>query len=184
MKIPPHFNISTLKRLFPTISRTLARVVAPNVRAQAGFTLLLAALIASIVLALGSSIFTIAQKQVKLSTLGRDSQFAFYTADTGAECALYWDVRYNLFSTTTTATSATCDGRPLTITGIGASFPYTARFQIDLFTDQSTGYCTEVTVTKDIANPHTVIHADGYNVTCAAKDSNARALQRSVELQY
>ena len=67
--------------------------------AQAGFTLLLAALVASIVLALGSSIFTIAKKQVTLSSLGRDSQFAFYAADTIAECALYYDVRFAAFVT-------------------------------------------------------------------------------------
>jgi len=60
-----------------------------------GFTLLLAALVASIVLALGTSIYEIATKEVQLSSLGRDSQFAFYAADTAAECALYWDFRYN-----------------------------------------------------------------------------------------
>ncbi len=64
-----------------------------------GFTLLLAALVASIVLALGSSIFTIAKKQITLSSLGRDSQFAFYAADTVAECALYYDVRFSSSAT-------------------------------------------------------------------------------------
>lgn len=153
-------------------------------RRSAGFTLLLAALIASIVLALGTSIYTIAVKQVQLSSLGRDSQFAFYTADTGAECALYWDVRFDAFATTTTGVSPSCDGKPVTITTSGTSLPYTSTFSVDLFTDQSTGYCAEVTVTKSDSNPHTVIHADGYSVTCAARTASVRALQRSVELQY
>jgi Tfp pilus assembly protein PilX len=66
---------------------------------ERGFTLMLAALVSSIVLALGTSIYEIAQKEVQLSALGRDSQFAFYAADTAAECALYWDFRYSYFAT-------------------------------------------------------------------------------------
>lgn len=69
-----------------------------------GFTLLLAALVATIVLSLGAAIYTIAFKQVVLSSIGRDSQLAFYAADTMAECALYWDVRQNIFSTSSSAT--------------------------------------------------------------------------------
>ncbi len=117
-----------------------------GLQAQRGFTLLLAALIASIVLSLGSSIFMIAKKQITLSSLGRDSQFAFYAADTGAECALYWDVRYNAFATTTVAATPTCDGKELAVTGIEEAPPYVAHFQINLFTDASGGYCTDVMI--------------------------------------
>lgn len=90
---------------------------------QRGFTLLLAALVAAIVLSLGASIFTIARKQVTLSSLGRDSQFAFYAADTIAECALYYDVRKTSttgfvgFATSTQSAAMntlTCDGVTIT----------------------------------------------------------------------
>lgn len=87
----------------------------PHVYSQ-GFTLLLAALIASIVLALGTSIFGIVQKELILSSIGRDSQFAFYAADTGAECALYWDVRHQLFTSEIAPTEITCDGQTVPIT--------------------------------------------------------------------
>lgn len=46
---------------------------------------------ASIILAVGVSIISIALKQLQISTVGRESQYAFYAANTGAECALYWD---------------------------------------------------------------------------------------------
>jgi hypothetical protein len=151
---------------------------------QRGFTLLLAALVASIVLSLGSSIFLIAQKQVTLSSLGRDSQFAFYAADAAAECTLYWDLRYSYFSTTTPAVTPTCDNKTLSVSGIGDSAPYVAEFRLDFFTDASAGYCADVTVSKNTENPLTVIHADGYSVPCAAIDTSVRALQRSVELHY
>jgi Tfp pilus assembly protein PilX len=53
-------------------------------RSQKGFTLLLAALVSTIVLALGAAIYGLVVKELALSSLGRDSQFAFFAADTGA----------------------------------------------------------------------------------------------------
>lgn len=155
-----------------------------NRSSQKGFTLLLAAVVASIVLSLGSSIFLIAQKQVTLSALGRDSQFAFYAADAGAECALYWDLRYGIFSTTTSSATPACDGHPLALTGTQGTPPYSIEFQLDFYTDASLGYCVDVKVTKNASNPYTVIHSDGYSVPCAVVSTSNRALQRSVELRY
>ncbi|MDO8522376.1 MAG: pilus assembly PilX N-terminal domain-containing protein [bacterium] len=161
---------------------------------ERGFTLLLAALVSSVVLALGVSIFEIALKQVSLSSMGRESQFAFYAADTGAECALYWDVRWNYFATTTPSSvvppqpkcatqSLNALGRPTSPTD-----PYTMTFQFD-----PSNKCAQVSIKKcaavglcDPENPqiHTVIHADGFNTSCATISTSARALQRSVEIQY
>jgi len=53
--------------------------------------LLYAVMTSTIILAVGVSIISIALKQLSISTLGRESQYAFYAANTGAECALYWD---------------------------------------------------------------------------------------------
>lgn len=158
-----------------------------KLRSRRGFTLLLAALVASIVLSLGSSIFLIAKKQVTLSSLGRDSQFAFYAADTGAECALYWDIRHAAFGATAPS-GATCDGVPMTQTvteGDRSTPPYEITFQMDLFTNSGgSGNCVQVHVQKNDSNPFTVIRADGYSTPCGVIDTSARALQRSVELQY
>ena len=183
----------------------------PNER---GFTLLLAALVASIVLALGTAIFEIAQKQVTLSSIGRDSQFAFYAADTIAECALYWDFRAGYFGTTTPPgldlQTVKCDTSCLNESGPGQCtdvegrsdiYPYTiTSLPINLFQDSSQGgpFCAVVKVTKcdgpistdgvcAHATPptiHTVVHADGYIVDCDSISTNPRALQRSVELRY
>lgn len=62
----------------------------PNLAGR-GFVLLYAVMTSTIVLAVGVSIISIALKQLSISTLGRESQYAFYAANTGAECALYWD---------------------------------------------------------------------------------------------
>lgn len=146
-----------------------------------GFTILLAALVASLVLTLGISIFSVAQKQVVLSSLGRSSQYAFYAADTGAECALYWDVRFSYFSSTTpTGNPPSCDGpTPLVITGTPGPLPYTMSFEFE-----PNGYCSQVSVIKSATDPKTVIHADGFSTPCADIEVSGRSLQRSVELKY
>lgn len=63
-----------------------------NQKKNKGFVLLFSVLISSLVLAVGISVISIALKQVVLSGSGRDSQYAFYVANTGAECALFWDL--------------------------------------------------------------------------------------------
>lgn len=70
-----------------------------------GFTILFAVLVASVILAVVVSVMNIALKQLQFSGIGRESQFAYYAADTGVECALFWDFRsqdilgYPLFAT-------------------------------------------------------------------------------------
>src|SRR5262245_45801099 len=58
---------------------------------QAGFTLLLALLIGSVVMAVFFSVLAITLKEYVFSDIGRESEIAFYAADAGMECALYWD---------------------------------------------------------------------------------------------
>lgn len=60
---------------------------------EKGFTLLYAVLVSILVIAVGASIISIALKQTILSNSSRDSQIAFYAANTGIECALYWDIQ-------------------------------------------------------------------------------------------
>jgi hypothetical protein len=60
-------------------------------KTQKGFVILFAVLISSLVLSVGISIISISLKQIILSGSGRDSQYAFYASNSGAECAQYWD---------------------------------------------------------------------------------------------
>ena len=61
-----------------------------NTKAKRGFTLLIAVLATSIILSISLGIFDIITKEMKLASLGRESQIAFYAADAGEECAFYW----------------------------------------------------------------------------------------------
>lgn len=162
---------------------------------QAGFTLLLAALVASIALTLGSSIYSIVSKELTLSSIGQNSEYAFYAADTAAECALYWDTRFGWFSTSTPPASpvAMCDNQPITLLsppGRAGSYTPTStmKFEINLFSDTTAGYCADVEVEKgeNVSNNSitTLIIANGYSVDCASIGQAQNTLQRTVELQY
>lgn len=139
---------------------------------------MLATLISSLMLILGAAMFGITRKEIILSSIGRDSQFAFYAADSAAECALYWDDRHDLFSTTTPYSGATCDSQTLgTIQFPGYGVPTTFEYQPN-------GYCARVSVTKNPGNPATTIYSRGYSTTCTGIATNPRALERAVELTY
>ena len=56
-----------------------------------GYTLLFAVLVSSVVLAIGISILNISKKEFLLASSARESTSAFYAADTGLECAMYWN---------------------------------------------------------------------------------------------
>lgn len=65
-----------------------------NIRLQKnkGFVILFAMLISTIILLIAAGIFNVVQKEVVLSSYARESQRAFYSADSALECALYTDV--------------------------------------------------------------------------------------------
>ena len=56
-----------------------------------GFTLLISVLLVTVILSLSLSLLDVAYKQVVLSSTAKQSQYAFYTADSALECTLYWD---------------------------------------------------------------------------------------------
>lgn len=77
-----------------------------NFRSQHGFALLYSVIVITLILTIAISISNISYKQSILSSLAKDSQIAFYQADAGAECAMYWDAAANLFPIGTTVASA------------------------------------------------------------------------------
>lgn len=58
---------------------------------NSGFTILYAILIASLLLAIGVSIFNISIREFNLSLYANQSQEAIFAADAGYECAYFWN---------------------------------------------------------------------------------------------
>jgi type II secretory pathway pseudopilin PulG len=59
---------------------------------EKGFTLLFAVLLSTLIVSISASIISIALRQTILSGTSRESQYAFYAANTVLECAFYWDI--------------------------------------------------------------------------------------------
>lgn len=60
-----------------------------------GFTIFFAMLVAALSLSVGLAIYDLTAREIDLSSTATQSQYALYAADTGSECALYWDSKYN-----------------------------------------------------------------------------------------
>lgn len=64
------------------------------IKNKRGFTIFFAVLVASLSLSVGLVIYDLLVRQLTLSQVVTQSQYAIYAADTGAECALYWDLKF------------------------------------------------------------------------------------------
>ena len=129
-----------------------------------GFVILFAVLISSLILLISTGVFRVVQKELVLSSAARESQFAFYAADSALECALFWDVSdysANLGGTPfiqnpagSQIGSIECNGRVLETRHLAASggtseylTPYVFRYPA--FDNQETNACAYVLVEKN-----------------------------------
>jgi hypothetical protein len=164
-------------------------------------------------LSIGAAIFDLTVREISLSGAATQSQYAVYAADSGAECALYWDSRYinagtnnnggsgSAFATssgdTIYATSGIlCNGVDVAPAAIAAS-PTTWPLSSDAnaatttFTVIGTTYknqtpCAIVYVAK-VGNPSiTTITSHGYNTgtaSCGAVNGQLQ-LERVLQVSY
>ena len=144
-----------------------------------GFILSFTVLVASIMLAIGLGVFNILIKEVILATAARDSQYAFYAADTGAECGLFYDTKQNAFPTSSdsliyTGTTVCAGTNFVIVPGELSSDAATSTFVLD-----SPHYCAKVLVAK--FGGRTKVESEGFN-TCNTGDS--RRLERALRIFY
>lgn len=133
-----------------------------------GFTLLMTILFIAAALSVSLGVSGLVAGRIRLSGTGRDSQLAFYAADAGAECAIYWDRSQNKFSTST-ASTITCAGQSRSVGG-GLTSSFALNFD--------NGSCVNVSVGKsNIAE--TIITSIGRS-PCAGP----RRVERGLEARY
>ncbi len=167
---------------------------------NAGFTLLFAALVTSLLLSVGLAIFNITLQQFLLASSGRESQFAFYAADSGVECGLYFDKKGIDFVSPQApfyfpdGDSAHAPGPTITCNGIVSaapqvllsSNPYKTKYDINLGSPAAcdpTKPSFSIVVTKSIqsSSTATTIESRGYN-TCDT--TNLRRVERGLKVNY
>lgn len=175
-----------------------------------GYALLFAVLVSALVLAIGVSILNTSRQELVLTAGARNSDYAFYAADSGYECALYYDYQgtsgngSTFFSTTTFAYAATqslaCGTNnsggvvdstvTMNTTGSGPGAYYDFIFNFPLYGNA----CTSVDVNK-IYNASgvstTTISSLGYNIgwnsssgDCSGENNNAEKVDRELITTY
>jgi hypothetical protein len=173
-----------------------------------GFTIFFAVLVASLALAIGLAIYDLAVRQLALSSVVAQSQDAFGAADTGAECALYWDSTYNgsgsAFATSSSSNPPTsgviCNNidiaafntppTPFQAYSSGwtqtspATSPNAATTTFTITFPQSNNRCALVQVSKFIDSSgvaHTNVYSQGFS-TCATGATNT--VERELKVSY
>lgn len=148
---------------------------------QKGFTLFIAVLIGSLMLAIGFSIFNLTFKELLLTASARESQVAFYAADTGLECALYYDQRENKFDPSSVSRpTVSCILPGTQVIPSGSSTNKTWRWSFEVSPD----VCVKVEVNKVSgigATSRTTIKSYGYN-TCDSGDT--KRTERGLQVTY
>lgn len=151
---------------------------------RSGFVILFAVTISAILLSIALGVTNIAFREIKFSTSVKDSNDAFFAADTGIECASFNDKSTSTVFRSPFASSMPCLGGTVTISGSSPSW----NFILSGLGPQGKS-CAKVTVDK--TNPLiTTIISNGYNNggggsapnwTCT---SGLNTVERQIELNY
>jgi Tfp pilus assembly protein PilX len=168
---------------------------------EKGITLFIAVVIMAILLFISFAVLNISLKANLFASSGRDSQYAFYAADAGLECALYWDSKHptygSAFATTTDGSPINCGGTLSTpnsistgntisgttttthIGNMGWGVASVFGFVLNKGVNQASS-CAIVTVIKN-TDDTTSIQSRGYN-TCDT--TNPRRVERGIYVTY
>lgn len=152
----------------------------PNKKTH-GFTLLFAVLIGSLLFTLGIAIGNIALKEIILSSSGKQSEKAFFSADAGTECALYWDIQQVAFPdrSGTDPSAINCAGSSIMPTLLSAN----AQSATTEFKLNNASFCAQVRVAKTrVPAASTLIESRGQS-DCNSGDNPAR-VERALRVTY
>lgn len=161
---------------------------------QKGYAILFTLVIVSAVSVITAGLTNTIYKQMILSSITKDSQAAFYQADTASDCALYADsVEYknylldpetSIFSKANPANPWPCGGMDLVITPTDGNL-YKG-YDLKLSDETSSDPCFSINVEKvttgngpDMKVIKSTITAKGYNI-CDKK--NSRTVERAIEI--
>lgn len=163
-----------------------------NTKFNKGYTLLFAVLVSALVLSVGISILNISKKEFLLASSARESTIAFFAADSGLECASYFDSQGVFYPNDDSyKTIINCFGnQPKQHNG---STPlYTSASPLSIYTfDMSINdrSCVSIKVSTDHATGSTTIESRGYNLGWSTASNNCdlaspRRVERALYYNY
>jgi hypothetical protein len=157
-----------------------------------GVALFIAIMVCSILTIIIGAILNISYNEIKLSNSGKESQVAFFAANTGMECALYWDYKMGLFKpgsyppidcseeVVTMVPGGTCGSGNLT------SCYTTYAFMLNRLA--SSNSCVDVSIRKTYNGSgelSTRVISTGKNIPiCSSYANPDRTYERSIQIDY
>lgn len=155
-----------------------------------GFVMLFAVVLSSIILAVTLGLANISLKEINFTTSAKNTNDAFFAADTGAECALYYDLvgTSSAFGVPDVPPPDTfCAGNPVDLAN-GAGTP-ASPWVFYLHPLGTLGKaCAVVSLSRDTATPPiTTIVSKGYDAggdTPDCTSTNPNRVERQIELNY
>lgn len=150
---------------------------------EKGYAILFTVIIVSAISVITAGISNAIYKQLVLSSLAKDSQTAFYQADTASDCALLFDMEVkdtlpgfeNMLSFDWPCGGFTMDVNPGTTS-------YTIMPKPEDSTANKPCYRIETSTNwADPENPETTILANGYNI---CNKDNIRTVERQIKIVY
>ncbi len=162
-----------------------------------GFSIFIAVIIAGSLTLVAFTVSKIVTRSLEFANTGKGSQEAFFVADAGIECALYWDTQEpSKFATSTSGSPISCSGvsmatgsaisgtsTTMRIGGGGAGNPTSSfGFVLNQGSNPSNA-CVIVFVNKTYSGSNliTKVSSFGYN-NCSASDK--RRVERGLEVVY
>ncbi len=157
-----------------------------HIPSRRGFTILFAVLIGSLLFSLGLFIARVSLKEITLATAGKNSEVAFFAADTGIECALYYDFRvsgtFPNSSGKSMPPSINCNGAPNPLLPESAnSTSATSTFTLNFTVGAKPAGCAIVLIGKTTSGS-TIIESRGRN-ECGPQENPAR-VERALRVRY
>lgn len=145
-----------------------------KMKSQKGYALLFTIMIISVITVITAGLINASTKQLILSSLAKDSQVAFYQADTAADCAFYFDlVKIEKEGDVVDGSTWSCGGHELTVSG------KLSKYKLVSIPDGNNP-CFNIEVSRDPLK-ETLVTATGYN-TC--NFSSPKVVQRKIEVRY
>lgn len=140
-----------------------------------GVTLLIAVLVASVVLAVGIGVYQRTYKELYFSSFWKQTQVAATAADSGLECALYWELH-----PVPAGDPVYCFGSQIWPINWIPGDPTGGTF-----TKDTPNGCVNVVITHP-GSPGTHIEARGYNDACVLGNvpTNLRTVERGLYFEY
>jgi len=169
-----------IKTNFKKIKNNKACPPSRLVGSRRGFALLYAVMISSIILAITLGVMDVATQEIKFGTSAKDTDDAFFAADTGAECALYYDRLAPTNNAFTGTATMSCAGNTITITSSGSPASFWS-FTVPGLGSAGQG-CAKVTVDKTTTPTHVI--SKGYNDGGSSCVQGPNSVERQLELNY